>query len=86
MYFNSIDFAFVNEYIHKCQYGEKGLGKNEQGIIEPIPNEGQHQRITNVGFDDFTPSSSSLLQRFNMWTLVINDAPDTSMMSGSIVG
>ena len=27
MYFNSIDFAFVNEYIHKCQYGEKGLGK-----------------------------------------------------------
>lgn len=46
--------------MHKCQYGGKGLDKNEQGIIQPIPNEGQQKRTTNIGLDESTPSSSSL--------------------------
>jgi len=34
----------------KYKYGGKGLGKNEQGIIEHVPNEGQHNRINGIGF------------------------------------
>lgn len=56
MHFNSIDYTFANQYIHKYQYGRKWLGKNEQGII---PNEGQHKRTTDVGFDESILSSSS---------------------------
>lgn len=28
--------------MHKCQYGKKGLGKNDEGIIEPVPNKDQN--------------------------------------------
>lgn len=35
------------------------MDENEQGIIEPILNEGQHKRIIGVGFDESTPITSS---------------------------
>lgn len=28
-HFNNIDSTFTNQYMHKCQYDEIGLGKNE---------------------------------------------------------
>jgi len=46
--------------MHKYQYGGKGLGKNKQGIIEPIPNEVQHKRIIGIGFDESEPSTHSI--------------------------
>lgn len=40
MHLNSIDYIFVKQYMHKYQHDGKGLGKNEQGIVEPITNKG----------------------------------------------
>lgn len=57
LHFNSIDFAFCNYYQHKCQYGGNILGKKEKGIIEPIQNKGQHERINEIGFEASTSST-----------------------------
>ena len=43
--------------MHKCEYGGKGLGKNEQGVIEAILAEGQHKKTFVIGFDASTLST-----------------------------
>lgn len=48
MYFNDVDFGFTTKYLNKYPYDGKGLGKNEYGIIEPIPNKGKNKRTLGI--------------------------------------
>lgn len=56
MHFNSFDSIFANQYLHKYQYGGKGLGKSEQGIIEHILARGQHKQTCRIRIDTSTSS------------------------------
>lgn len=56
LHFNGIDSNFSNIYKKKYLYGGKGIGNNEQGIIQPIQIDDQHRCTYDLRLE---PSTSS---------------------------